>query len=96
MTPPAISLYSALELLGHEDVESEIDRIQEQREDPRLSPSTVAQNVGTAMEAAPGAVPGELLGAGAIGPTLPQPPAAPGMSGDVLQASASPAREALS
>ena len=36
--PPAISLYTALEELGKEDVEAEIDRILEQLEDPRLHP----------------------------------------------------------
>jgi hypothetical protein len=94
--PPAISLYSALELLGHEDVESEIDRIQEQREDPRLSPETVAQNMGTAMQAGPGTLPGEVAGAGALGPTGPKPPPGLAPTGDALQASASPYREALS
>jgi len=37
--PPAISLYTYLERVGTEDVEAEIDRIQEQLEDPRLNPA---------------------------------------------------------
>lgn len=95
--PPAISLYTALEDLGHEDVEAEIDRIQEQREDPRLSPETVATNTSTAAEAAPGALPGQMLGAGALGPEegLTGPPEGETISGEALQASGSPATEAL-
>ncbi len=36
--PPAISLYTSLENRGIEDVEAEIDRIQQQLEDPRMHP----------------------------------------------------------
>jgi len=91
--PPSISLYTALELLGHEDVEAEIDRILEQKEDPRLSPETVATNSATALEGAPGVLPGELSGAGAFGPDEGGEPSLPG---EALQASASPALEELS
>jgi len=90
-------VYSALEMLGHEDVEAEIDRILEQREDPRLSADTVAQNTSTALGAAPGALPGELLGAGTLGQPLPgEGSPGGGLDGAALQASASPATEALS
>lgn len=94
--PPALSLYTALEMLGHEDVEAEIDRILEQREDPRLSADTVNTNTSTAMEASPGALPGELLGAGTLGQPLPGEAPGGGLDGAALQASASPATEALS
>ena len=91
--PPAISLYTALELLGHEDVEAEIDRILEQKEDPRLSADTVATNTGTAQAAGPGGVPAGLLGAGGGA----EPPADDsGDLGGALQASGSPQTEALS
>lgn len=39
--PPAISLYTYLERMGVEDVEAEIDRIQQQLEDPRLHPDVM-------------------------------------------------------
>jgi hypothetical protein len=89
--PPAVSLYTALELLGHEDVEAEIDRILEQKEDPRLSADTVATNVSTAQAAGPGGVPAGLLGAGGGGP----PEGEQAFSGDVLQSAGSPQTEAL-
>jgi hypothetical protein len=91
--PPSLSLYTALEELGREDVEAEIDRILEQKEDPRLSAGTVSQNVNTALEAGPGGVPAELLGAPEAGAP---PDIESDISGDALQESASPAREQLS
>lgn len=94
--PPALSLYTALEMLGHEDVEAEIDRILEQREDPRLSADTVSTNMSTAAEAAPGALPGGLLGAGGLDEPLPGDAPGGGLDGAALQASASPATEELS
>ena len=86
--PPAISLYSALEELGVEDVEEEIDRILEQKEDPRLSPETVAQGAATAMGIGEPGLAGAIAGA-------PPPPGGP-MDGGPLQAGASPYTEALS
>ena len=49
--PPAQSLYTTLENLGIEDVEAEIQRIQQQLEDPRLHPAvmTAGVNAATAM-----------------------------------------------
>lgn len=61
--PPAISLYSALEDLGVEDVEEEIDRILEQREDPRLSADTVAAGAASAMGIGDPAMAGAIAGA---------------------------------
>lgn len=98
--PPALALYTALEMLGHEDVEAEIDRILEQREDPRLSAETVNKNMSTAMQAAPGALPGGLLGGGGLDAAEPEAafpqPEGGGLDGAALQASASPATEELS
>ena len=88
--PPTLSIYTALEMLGHEDVEAEIDRILEQKEDPRLSPETVAQNVGTALQAGPPGTPAGLLGAEA-GPA----PEGGEVNPQALEASGSPATEEL-
>lgn len=46
--PPAISLYTYLEERGREDVEAEIDRIQQQLEDPRLHPDVLNSAVDAA------------------------------------------------
>lgn len=89
--PPAISLYSALEELGVEDVEEEIDRILEQREDPRLSADVVAKGASTAMGIGDPALAGSIAGA-------PPPPngAAPVPGGpEALMAAGNPNLEAL-
>ncbi len=93
--PPAISLYTALELLGYEDVEAEIDRIQAQLEDPRMHPDRLAAGQEAANQAGNGALAGELLGGG--------PPASsdggsatPNALGDALTASGSPDADILS
>jgi hypothetical protein len=88
--PPTLSIYSALEMFGHEDVEAEIDRILEQKEDPRLSPESVATNVGTALQAGPPGTPAGLLGAEA-GPS----PEGGQIDPTALEASGSPATEEL-
>lgn len=46
--PPAVSLYTYLERAGTEDVEAEIDRIQQQLEDPRIHPDRLTAAVGAA------------------------------------------------
>jgi hypothetical protein len=46
--PPAMSLYTYLEKAGVQDVEAEIDRIQQQLEDPRLHPDRLASAVDAA------------------------------------------------
>jgi hypothetical protein len=48
--PPALSLYTYLERAGVEDVEAEIDRIQQQLEDPRLHPERLQAAVGAASQ----------------------------------------------
>jgi len=94
--PPTISLYTALELLGKEDVEAEIERIQRQLEDPRMHPDRQEAALNAADVGGNGALAGGLLGA---------PPAFGGASegsGDnpeltnALEASGNPNRNALS
>lgn len=91
--PPAISLYSALEELGVEDVEEEMDRILEQREDPRLSPETVAQGSTSAMGYGDPMLAGQLAGVPPVGP--PTGGGGPPMAA-ALQGAGSPYTEALS
>lgn len=46
--PPAISLYTYEEEMGREDVEAEIDRIQQQLEDPRIHPERLKSAIDAA------------------------------------------------
>lgn len=90
--PPTISLYTALELLGHEDVEAEIDRIQQQLEDPRMHPDRLEAGLNAANMAGNPALAGQLLGGGppGLGPS--------GQSAamtDSLEASGNPNRNTL-
>ncbi len=62
--PPLISIYTALERLGYEDVESEIDRISEDLEDPRRHPERQAAAIEAAKAGGNGALAGSLAGAG--------------------------------
>jgi hypothetical protein len=86
--PPAISLYTALELLGHEDVEAEIDRIEQQLQDPRLHPDRMQAATQAAEAAGNGALAGKFMGGGAGGPL-------PGDNPEALEAGANPNRDAL-
>lgn len=60
--PPGVSLYTYLERAGVEDVEAEIDRIQQQLEDPRLHPDRMESmaNVASTMES--GMIPEDMGG----------------------------------
>lgn len=94
--PPAISLYTYLERAGVEDVEAEIDRIQQQLEDPRLHPDRLTAAVGAASTIQQNALPtdGEMGGFapdGGMGPGLDQG----GGLADSLEASANPNKDAL-
>ena len=60
--PPAISLYTYLERLGVEDVEAEIDRIQQQLEDPRLHPDRLESMANVASTIEQNALPGDMAG----------------------------------
>lgn len=95
--PPAISLYSALEELGVEDVEEEIDRILEQREDPRLSADTVAAGAASAMGIGDPALAGAIAGApppesGGVPPQT----GVPAMTGQAAMSAGNPNAEILS
>jgi len=82
--PPAVSLYTALEELGIEDVEAEIDRILEQLEDPRLHPDRLESGVNAASAIGDPALAGGLLGA-----------SGPSVDPMALQAAGNPNRDAL-
>lgn len=93
--PPTISLYTALEMLGVEDVEAEIDRISEQLEDPRFHPDRLAAGLDAAKAAGNGALPGALMGAGPAGPKA-QPGGGDPELATSLEAAGNPNRDALS
>ncbi len=87
--PPAMSVYSALEALGREDVEAEIDRIEQQLQDPRMHPDRLAAGQEAAKAAGNGALAGTLTGAQG------SPPAGGNLAG-ALEATGNPNRDALS
>jgi hypothetical protein len=93
--PPAISLYTALEMFGKEDVEAEIDRIEQQLQDPRMHPDRLAAGQEAANAAGNGALAGQLLGAGG-GPPPAAPPPDAAASPEALEATGNPNRDALS
>jgi hypothetical protein len=62
--PPIISAYTALERLGYEDVEAELDRIQEDLEDPRRHPERQEAAINAATQGGNGALAGRLAGGG--------------------------------
>lgn len=92
--PPAMSLYTYLERSGTEDVEAEIDRIQQQLEDPRLHPDRLqtAVDVASTMQ-------GDMAGGpfGGFGPDAGLAPdtGVPGAFGDSMEAGATPYSDAL-
>lgn len=60
--PPAQSVYTTLENLGIEDAEMELDRIQQQLEDPRMHPDRLTAAVGAASALQQGAMPSPIQG----------------------------------
>jgi hypothetical protein len=98
--PPGVSLYTYLERAGVEDVEAEIDRIQQQLEDPRLHPDRLTAAVGAASTIEQAGLPtsGDMGGFapdGGLGPGLTPDGAAAGGFSDSLEAGASPNKDAL-
>lgn len=93
--PPAMSLYTYLEKAGVEDVEAEIDRIQQQLEDPRLHPDRLEAMVGVASTIGGAQVPPGMEGLEPDAGVVPQ--TGLGMDGfaSSLEAGASPHRDAL-
>ena len=94
--PPAISLYTYLERLGIEDVEAEIDRIQQQLEDPRLHPEVLQSAVDAAATVEGAGLPGTGLGGLAPDAGLaPQTDLGGGAFGDILHQSGAPNTDAI-
>lgn len=98
--PPAVSLYTYLERAGVEDVEAEIDRIQQQLEDPRLHPDRLQAAVGAAQTIEQAGLPmsGEFGGFSPDGGLGGPPSLAPGGAepfADSLEAGANPNKDSL-
>lgn len=101
--PPAISLYTYLEEMGREDVEAEIDRIQQQLEDPRIHPDRLSSAVDAAAAVQEAGLPGTDFGgfapdAGLGGPPgdlAPQTDLGNGAFGDLLHQSANPNADSI-
>ena len=82
---PALSLYSYLEEMGHEDVEAEIDRIGQQLEDPRFHPDRMTAAVGAMAQLQDQSVP---MGSAPVDPNA--PPGADAAYSDSVAASGVP------
>jgi hypothetical protein len=101
--PPGLSLYTYLEDMGREDVEAEIDRIEQQLEDPRLHPDRLSSAVDAASAVQEAGLPGSDFGGFAPDGGLGGPPGdlAPdtdlgnGAFGDILHQSGNPNADAL-
>jgi len=86
--PPGMSLYTYLEKAGIEDVEAEIDRIQQQLEDPRMHPDRLNSAIDAATAIQGAQLPGlDAFGGGGL-------PGSEGLS-DSLEAGGSPHRDSL-
>jgi hypothetical protein len=83
--PPLISIYTALERLGYEDVEAEIYRIQQDLEDPRRHPERQEAAINAANSGGNGALAGRLAGAGPPGRPRPAGPSEAKPGGGPLQ-----------
>lgn len=86
---PAISLYTYLELMGHEDVEAEMDRIGLQLEDPRFHPDRM-----TAAADAMSTLQGQGTGGGGFAGDA-FAPTGGSAYGDSLEAAGNPDQNAL-
>jgi hypothetical protein len=93
--PPAMSLYTYLERAGTEDVEAEIDRIQQQLEDPRLHPDRLQAGIDAAASMQEAQLPGTEYGGFAPDAGLTPDGGAPGAFADSLEAGALPDSDAL-
>jgi hypothetical protein len=98
-----MSLYTYLEKAGIEDVEAEIDRIQQQLEDPRLHPEVLKSAVDAAATVEGAGLPGTELGGlapdgglgGPPGDLAPDTDLGNGAFGDLLHQSGSPHADGL-
>ena len=88
--PPGISMYTYHEMMGREDVEAEIDRIQQQLEDPRIHPDRLTSAVGAAQNIGAAGLPPGMGGFAPDGGVVPDTGA--GLAGftDSLAAGATP------
>jgi len=93
--PPAISLYTYLERLGVEDVEAEIDRIQEQLEDPRLHPDRLQSAIDAATAINGSGLPPGMEGFQPDGGVVPDTGLGAGAFADQLEAGANPNSDKL-
>lgn len=94
--PPAMSLYTYLELVGREDVEAEIDRIQQQLEDPRLHPDRLAAAISAASSiGGAGGLPPGMEGFAPDAGVLPETGLGGAAFAESLEQGASPYRDAL-
>lgn len=93
--PPARSLYTYLEMSGVEDVEAEIDRIQQQLEDPRLHPDRLASAVDVASTIQGAGLPPGMEGFAPDGGVVPDTGLGAGGFADSLEAGANPNSDKL-
>ncbi len=93
--PPARSLYTYLEMAGVEDVEAEIDRIQQQLEDPRLHPDRLTSAIGAASTINQAGLPPGMQGFAPDAGVLPQTGMGGGSFADSLQSAGTPQSNAL-
>jgi hypothetical protein len=93
--PPAMSLYTYLERSGTEDVEAEIDRIQQQLEDPRLHPDRLQSAVDAATSIQGAGLPPGMEGLAPDAGVAPDTGGGMDAFASSLEASASPHRDAL-
>lgn len=89
--PPGLSLYTYLEEMGRDDVEAEVDRIQQQLEDPRLHPDRLNSAIDAATALQGAQLPGVMNGFapdGGLGGPPPEMPMA-------MQAAGNPNRDLM-
>lgn len=91
--PPGMSLYTYLEARGTEDVEAEVDRIEQQLEDPRLHPDRLNSAIEAATSLQGAQLDPQLDG---LAPDAGVPPAVDPALTQALGAGGSPARDAVS
>lgn len=93
--PPGISMYTYHEEMGREDVEAEIDRIQQQLEDPRIHPDRMSSAVDAMTALSSSGMPPGMEGLAPDGGLVPDTGAGLGGFTDSLEAGASPHSDAM-
>jgi hypothetical protein len=94
--PPAQSLYTTMENLGVEDPEAEIDRIQQQLEDPRLHPGRMTAAIQAGQALTGNALPAPMAGLDpAIGAAQAAPAIPPAQVNANTSAAGLPAGDAM-